>query len=210
MQENWLLVTADYSQIELRLMAHFSKDSSLVDLLTKPLGDVFNLITAKWTGKSESSVDPKERDQTKRLVYGILYGMGANSLAEQLECSPEDAGDKIQSFKRSFPGLASWLKEAVTVCRKKGWDNVLPICCRYNLNEARTRNVIMMRIFNSNLQNPLWLMIIWSLICNSFNLGICCGLVRFISNTVQSPWKALRLSGLSLCCLNSCFSFYFL
>ncbi|XP_024986361.1 helicase and polymerase-containing protein TEBICHI [Cynara cardunculus var. scolymus] len=124
-QENWLLVTADYSQIELRLMAHFSKDSSLVDLLTKPLGDVFNLITAKWTGKSESSVDPKERDQTKRLVYGILYGMGANSLAEQLECSPDDAGDKIQSFKRSFPGLASWLKEAVTVCRKKGYVETL-------------------------------------------------------------------------------------
>ncbi|KAJ9555668.1 hypothetical protein OSB04_010282 [Centaurea solstitialis] len=124
-QENWLLVTADYSQIELRLMAHFSKDSSLVDLLTKPHGDVFNLITAKWTGKSESSVDPKERDQTKRLVYGILYGMGANSLAEQLECSPDDAGDKIQSFKRSFPGLASWLKEAVTVCRKRGYVETL-------------------------------------------------------------------------------------
>lgn len=120
MQENWLLVTADYSQIELRLMAHFSKDPSLVELLTKPLGDVFNMITARWTGKAESSVDPKEREQTKRLVYGILYGMGANSLADQLECSPEDAGEKIQSFKSSFSGVASWLKEAVAGCRKKG------------------------------------------------------------------------------------------
>lgn len=120
MQENWLLVTADYSQIELRLMAHFSKDPSLVELLTKPLGDVFNMITARWTGKAESSVDPKEREQTKRLVYGILYGMGANSLADQLECSPEDAGEKIQSFKSSFPGVGSWLKEAVAGCRKRG------------------------------------------------------------------------------------------
>ncbi|KAI7750050.1 hypothetical protein M8C21_005019, partial [Ambrosia artemisiifolia] len=119
-QENWLLVAADYSQIELRLMAHFSKDTSLIELLTKPSGDVFNMITAKWTGKAESSVDPTERDQTKRLVYGILYGMGANSLAEQLECSPDDANEKIQSFKRSFPGVSSWLKEAVAECRKKG------------------------------------------------------------------------------------------
>ncbi|XP_076922423.1 helicase and polymerase-containing protein TEBICHI-like [Bidens hawaiensis] len=124
-QENWLLVTADYSQIELRLMAHFSKDASLIELLTKPSGDVFNMITAKWTGKAESSVDPAERDQTKRLVYGILYGMGANSLAEQLDCSPNDASDKIQSFKRSFPGVSSWLKEAVAVCRQKGYVETL-------------------------------------------------------------------------------------
>ncbi|KAL7599409.1 hypothetical protein Lser_V15G21286 [Lactuca serriola] len=94
-QENWLLVTADYSQIELRLMAHFSKDQSLIDLLTKTLGDVFNMITTKWSGKEESLVGPKERDQTKRLIYGILYGMGANSLAEQLEWSSDDARDKI-------------------------------------------------------------------------------------------------------------------
>lgn len=120
MQENWLLVTADYSQIELRLMAHFSKDPSLIELLTEPLGDVFNMITAKWTGKAEALVDPKEREQTKRLVYGILYGMGANSLADQLECSPDDANEKIQSFKRSFPGVSAWLKEAVAVCRQKG------------------------------------------------------------------------------------------
>ncbi|MFS8003152.1 putative DNA-directed DNA polymerase [Helianthus anomalus] len=124
-QENWLLVTADYSQIELRLMAHFSKDTSLIELLTKPSGDVFNMITAKWTGKAESSVDPTERDQTKRLVYGILYGMGANSLAEQLECNPDDANEKIQSFKRSFPGVSSWLKEAVAECRKKGYVETL-------------------------------------------------------------------------------------
>ncbi|KAI3822055.1 hypothetical protein L1987_09636 [Smallanthus sonchifolius] len=80
-QENWLLVTADYSQIELRLMAHFSKDASLVELLTKP--------------------------------------------SEQLECSPDDANEKIQSFKRSFPGVSSWLKEAVAVCRKKGYVETL-------------------------------------------------------------------------------------
>lgn len=119
-QENWLLLAADYSQIELRLMAHFSKDSLLIELLSKPCGDVFNMIAAKWTGCPEDSVGSHEREQTKRLVYGILYGMGPNSLAEQLGCSPEDAREKIRSFKSSFPGVASWLHEVVAYCHEKG------------------------------------------------------------------------------------------
>lgn len=120
MQENWLLLAADYSQIELRLMAHFSRDASLVELLSKRNCDVFRMIAAKWAGKVESSVSSIEREQTKKLIYGILYGMGANTLAEQLECSSEDAAEKILSFKRSFQGVASWLQEVVISCRQKG------------------------------------------------------------------------------------------
>lgn len=101
-------------------MAHFSKDSSLIKLLSEPQGDVFTMIAAKWIGKTESIVSQEERDQTKRLIYGILYGMGAKSLAEQIDCSSDEAAERIESFKRSFPGVASWLQEAVTSCREKG------------------------------------------------------------------------------------------
>ncbi|PON76489.1 DNA polymerase A [Parasponia andersonii] len=124
-RDKWLLLTADYSQIELRLMAHFSKDSSLIELLSKPHGDVFTMIASRWTGCPEDSVGSDERDQTKRLVYGILYGMGANTLAEQLGCSPAEAGEKIQSFKSSFPGVASWLHEVVAHCHEKGYVKTL-------------------------------------------------------------------------------------
>ncbi|CAI9290182.1 unnamed protein product [Lactuca saligna] len=92
------------TQIELRLMTHFSKDQSLIDLLTKPLGDVFNMITAKCSGKRS---------------------IGANSFAEQLECGPDDARDKIHSFKISFPSVASWLKNVVAICHKKGYVETL-------------------------------------------------------------------------------------
>ncbi|XP_018451900.2 helicase and polymerase-containing protein TEBICHI isoform X2 [Raphanus sativus] len=124
-QENWLLLTADYSQIELRLMAHFSRDSSLIAQLSQPEGDVFTMIAAKWTGKTEDSVGPHDRDQTKRLIYGILYGMGANTLAEQLECSSDEAKEKIRSFKSSFPAVTSWLNETVSFCQEKGYIQTL-------------------------------------------------------------------------------------
>ncbi|XP_062201875.1 helicase and polymerase-containing protein TEBICHI isoform X2 [Phragmites australis] len=124
-QDNWLLVTADYSQIELRLMAHFSKDPTLIELLSKPDGDVFTMIASRWAGKAEALISSKERENTKRLIYGILYGMGANSLAEQLECSIDEAAQKIQSFKRFFPGVSSWLHEAVASCRQKGYVETL-------------------------------------------------------------------------------------
>ncbi|XP_024005041.1 helicase and polymerase-containing protein TEBICHI isoform X2 [Eutrema salsugineum] len=124
-QENWLLLTADYSQIELRLMAHFSRDSSLITKLSQPEGDVFTMIAAKWTGKAEDSVTPHDRDQTKRLIYGILYGMGANRLAEQLECSSDEAKEKIRSFKSSFPAVSSWLNETISFCQEKGYIQTL-------------------------------------------------------------------------------------
>ncbi|KAF7153930.1 hypothetical protein RHSIM_Rhsim01G0104800 [Rhododendron simsii] len=119
-EDSWLLLAADYSQIELRLMAHFSKDTALIKLLSKSHGDIFTMIAVKWTEKEESIVTSQERDQTKRLVYGILYGMGPNTLSEQLNGSFDDATEKIQNFKRCFPGVASWLQEAVTSCCQKG------------------------------------------------------------------------------------------
>ncbi|KAJ1257461.1 hypothetical protein BS78_K017400 [Paspalum vaginatum] len=124
-QENWLLVTADYSQIELRLMAHFSRDPTLIELLSRPDGDVFTMIASRWAGKEESFISSKERENTKRFIYGILYGMGANALAEQLECSAVEAAQKIQSFKGFFPGVSSWLHEAVASCRQKGYVETL-------------------------------------------------------------------------------------
>ncbi|XP_057854248.2 helicase and polymerase-containing protein TEBICHI isoform X1 [Cryptomeria japonica] len=124
-QENWLLISADYSQIELRLMAHFSGDSSLINLLKKPDGDVFIMMAARWTGKDECAITEKQRDQTKKLIYGILYGMGVNTLAEQLECSVAEASERYERFRTVFPGVSSWLQHAVDDCRHKGYITTL-------------------------------------------------------------------------------------
>eukprot|EP01018_Ginkgo_biloba_P001647 Gb_33083 [translate_table: standard] len=124
-QESWLLMSADYSQIELRLMAHFSEDASLLGLLRKPDGDLFRMIAARWTEQNESAITEKQRDQTKKLIYGILYGMGVNTLAEHLECSVAEAAERYNRFKSAFPGVSSWLHQAVERCRQKGYIQTL-------------------------------------------------------------------------------------
>ncbi|KAJ7544985.1 hypothetical protein O6H91_09G101700 [Diphasiastrum complanatum] len=119
-QDNWVLISADYSQIEVRLMAHFSGDAKLIALLKNPCGDLFRMIAAQWTCQAEVSVTEKQREHTKRLVYGILYGMGVSTLAEQLECSVADANTYYEKFKASFPGMTIWLQQVVDNCRQKG------------------------------------------------------------------------------------------
>ncbi|KAF7154140.1 hypothetical protein RHSIM_Rhsim01G0106100 [Rhododendron simsii] len=152
-EDNWLPLAADYSQIELRLMAHFSKDTELIKLLSKSHGDIFTLVAAKWTENEESIVTSQERDQTKRLVYSILYGMGPNTLSKQLNCSLDDATEKIQNFKRCFPGVASWLQEAVTSCRKKGCVKTLKgrkcFSQKLNLETGSAADIIKIAMINN-------------------------------------------------------------
>ncbi|MCO5573274.1 hypothetical protein L7F22_027043 [Adiantum nelumboides] len=91
-----------------RFMAHFSGDNSLIELLSRPTGDLCKIITAQWTEVIEANVTEKQRDLTKRLVYGILYGMGISALADQLECSVSEAAEKYKCFKSALPGVAKW------------------------------------------------------------------------------------------------------
>ena len=119
-QEGWVLLTADYSQIEVRLMAHFSGDPTLISLLCQPKGDLFRTLAAQWTGLTESKVSEKQREHTKRLVYGILYGMGVNTLSEHLQCPVAEAQDMLERFKATFPLVTAWLNQAVDSCRQKG------------------------------------------------------------------------------------------
>ncbi len=74
-QPGYILLSADYSQIELRLMAHFSKDKSLMDTFWKEGGDVFQQIAMQWLNKVRlEDVSKQERERAKHICYGILYG----------------------------------------------------------------------------------------------------------------------------------------
>eukprot|EP00897_Mesotaenium_endlicherianum_P007786 jgi/Mesen1/7035/ME000366S06241 len=138
-QAGWVLVAADYSQVEARMLAHFSHDPLLLGLLSTVSGDLFRMIAARWLRKSEASVSGCERDRVKQLVYGLLYGMGAQALAEKLHCTPGEAAAHKRTFLETFPGVALWIAGAVAMCRKAGCIETLGGRRRYleKINNAK-------------------------------------------------------------------------
>ena len=99
------MLSADYSQLELRILAHLCDDTGLCYILSRPSGDVFRIIASKWMKKPEGDVTDDERQQAKQICYGIIYGMGTKNLADQLEVSEDEALNFVHSFHASYPGL---------------------------------------------------------------------------------------------------------
>jgi DNA polymerase theta len=79
-----VLLSVDYSAIELRVLAHFSRDNNLIQLLTDPNTDIFRQIAARMFSKTEEDINEQERSIAKQVVYGIIYGMGDRTLGDKL------------------------------------------------------------------------------------------------------------------------------
>ncbi|XP_029353156.1 DNA polymerase theta [Echeneis naucrates] len=119
-----MLLAADYSQLELRVLAHLSKDQRLLQVLNGG-ADVFRCIAAEWKSVDPESVNDKLRQQAKQICYGIIYGMGAKSLGEQMGVDEDDAASYIESFKARYKGINAFLKETVKNCIKSGYVQTL-------------------------------------------------------------------------------------
>eukprot|EP00850_Spirogloea_muscicola_P019963 SM000203S06139 [mRNA] locus=s203:219205:230833:+ [translate_table: standard] len=120
-EKEWVLLSADYSQIEIRLMAHFSNDGALIDILRESAGDLFRMIATSWLKRDSTEVTMKEREIAKRLVYGILYGMGCDALADKLGCCVEEATKRKEEFLNTYPGIRSWLAQEIASCKERGY-----------------------------------------------------------------------------------------
>ncbi|VDI52041.1 DNA polymerase theta, partial [Mytilus galloprovincialis] len=125
-----ILVAADYSQLELRMIAHLSKDQKLIRILNED-GDVFKLITAQWKGISPEEVTAVERQQAKQVCYGMIYGIGAKALGQQLEVDENDAAVFIETFKAKYPSMRTYLRTTVEYCRDKGYVQTMTGRRRY-------------------------------------------------------------------------------
>jgi DNA polymerase I len=105
------LVIADYSQIELRIMADWSQDTALVKALMS--GEDLHCVTAsQMFGIPLDKVSKDQRAAAKQLNYGIMYGLGAPGLAARIDCSPEEAEDLIKKYFAAYSGVQAFLKEA--------------------------------------------------------------------------------------------------
>ncbi|XP_037326928.2 DNA polymerase theta [Pungitius pungitius] len=119
-----MILAADYSQLELRVLAHLSKDQRLLQVLNGG-ADVFRCIAAEWKSVDPESVKDDLRQQAKQICYGIIYGMGAKSLGEQMGVKEDDAACYIESFKARYKGINAFLRETVKKCAKSGYVQTL-------------------------------------------------------------------------------------
>lgn len=119
-----LLVAADYSQLELRLLAHLSGEPKLKNILNGGQ-DVFCNLAATWNGIQCDKVTDGLRQKAKQLCYGIIYGMGSRALADQLGVEETEATSLMESFHNAFPGINSFLEKTVSQCREMGYVKTL-------------------------------------------------------------------------------------
>ncbi len=122
--EGGLLCSFDYSQIELRLMAHFSGDPVLAEAFRSG-EDVHRTTAAKLFGVAPSDVTSAQRAQAKIVNFGVLYGMGPVRLARELNLSRALATAFIEEYKRTLSGVAAYLDEMPALARQGGYAETI-------------------------------------------------------------------------------------
>ena len=115
-----VLLSADYSQLELRIMAHLSGDQCLQKALTGDQ-DVFKGMASDWLGIPLPQLTDQHRQQAKSICYGLMYGMGTKSLATQLKIPESEASDLVETFKNCYPGVKSFISDTLQLCKAKGY-----------------------------------------------------------------------------------------
>ncbi len=119
-----LLLVADYSQIELRIMAHLSGDEALLGAFASG-EDVHATTAARVFDLPLDEVDGALRDRAKAINYGLAYGLTAFGLAQQLDVPPDEAQAIVDAYLERFPGVRSYLDDAVESARRDGYTTTL-------------------------------------------------------------------------------------
>ncbi len=118
------LMTADYSQIEMRIMAHASGDEGLIEAFAEG-EDLHSSVAAKVFGVPESAVDPEMRRRIKAMSYGLAYGLSAYGLSQQLRISPAEAQGLMDEYFTRFGGVRDYLAGVVDQARNVGYTETL-------------------------------------------------------------------------------------
>jgi DNA polymerase-1 len=134
----WRLVAADYSQVELRVLAHISGDPALVTAYRDGL-DVHRMTAATIFGVEEEDVTPEQRDMAKTVNFGIIYGMSANGLSQRLKISMAEAKSFIDGYFRLYSGVKAWLNTTLEDARRLGYVETVT-GRRRSLPEIQSRN----------------------------------------------------------------------
>ena len=118
------LMTADYSQIEMRIMAHLSEDAGLVEAFTTG-EDLHTFVASRAFGVPVDQVDPELRRRVKAMSYGLAYGLSAFGLAAQLRISTEEAKEQMTAYFERFGGVRDYLRDVVEQARRDGYTSTI-------------------------------------------------------------------------------------
>lgn len=123
-EAGWVLVSADYSQIELRIVAAISGDENMCAAF-RDHKDIHTATAAKVYGVSEADVTKEMRYKAKSVNFGIIYGQGAFGLADNLGISRTEAKEIIDNYKKEFPGITRYMTEQVETAKQLGYVTTL-------------------------------------------------------------------------------------
>ena len=119
-----LFFSADYSQIELRIMAHLSQDANLIEAFMQG-NDIHAATAAKIFKKPLEEVTPEERRKAKTANFGIIYGISAFGLAERMGVSRSEAKQLIDEYFVTYPGVKAYMEKSIEMAREKGYTETI-------------------------------------------------------------------------------------
>jgi len=119
-----LLLVADYSQIELRILAHLSGDEGLKSAFAEGR-DIHAATAARVFGLPEDKVDPSLRNRAKMVNYGLAYGMNAFGLAQRLDIAPDEAQEILDAYFETFPQIRDYLDRQVARAAAEGFTETI-------------------------------------------------------------------------------------
>jgi len=133
-----LFFSADYSQIELRIMAHLSQDEHMLDAFRSGT-DIHAATAAKIWHVPVEEVTPEQRKKAKQANFGIIYGISTYGLAQRMNISNSEARQLIDDYFATFPRVKAYMDEAIATCREKGYAETIYHRRRY-LPDITSRN----------------------------------------------------------------------
>ena len=122
--EGCTFLVADYSQVELRILAHLSRDPGLVDAFARDI-DIHTMTAARVAGIEAANVTADARRRAKAINFGLLYGMEAFGLAQRLDISREEAEEHIAAYFDQFPDVREFMAGIVSDARARGYTTTL-------------------------------------------------------------------------------------
>jgi len=138
--EGYKLVAADYSQIELRIMAHLSQDQGLLDAFSKG-ADIHSATAAEVFKVGLEEVSSDQRRSAKAINFGLIYGMSAFGLAKQLGISRKEAAQYIDHYFETYPGVQNYMDDVRTKAQEQGYVETL-FGRRLYLPEIKAKNAM--------------------------------------------------------------------